>query len=789
MSALLRMAGLPIRTWLAGSAPDLFELVRALDHAEETYRERAAALAERLGEELVPRPELRVADRRLVLSVRRSLHQGRHADTTRLRTIVTEGLLPDVDQVTRLSARLRELEELTRLRIDAEHERLLALPWELVGSSLTLDSESFDIVADIRRRLSEGEPWSSKRLRKSSDYLWRMIARGSVKTTPRAWLGQVALVPLAEPDELETHAVAELSVDDRVATEWTQNVHTHRVGLARAEQLDPDHRISLPPLHRLEDGRLTVWTVDPSSPTPRAVMSNVRLALGLDEVVRLLGSRTRTVAELTRELPDVSPALLAKLARRGVLEVSAPLEQQRRRWRTITERDTPGDTGFVDVYRRTRGALSPDLAMLQHAFEQCRRIFALIRAERSPAEPAFTGRVGPQPRPVLDVFAEEATAQFEKGELALRPLGRSGWPAALQPGSGYARLLDLIASSDGPVSITAETLDALGAPRAPLRWPVDCLLRPMASGGWVLDNSGPAGVLDARFVETLRWLHGSVPAADDYRAFLAELDRLTGIPSVELLVPPLAERAANAVRRPRFTKLWTGDPHAGHYGSSWDEGADGFLPLGELSVHRADDGRIVISHAGRPLRILQHATRTPMVPWTVMNGILCADSPQRTSHTLRLGLSLRAHPQRAFVPRIDVAGSLVISVAQWAVDAGRLAPVGGGDLAELRALSRLRAELGLPRWVFVSGPYGEQPLACDLESLRALRVFEQTLKTLVRGDGPRTLTISEMLPAPDELPVRAAAEHVAAEILLRLPYGLTPQELAARAAREPVSVP
>lgn len=763
MNALLRIAGLPINAWLAGSAPDLFELVRALEEAESTYRERAAALAEQLGE-LVP--DLAVADRRLVLSVRRSLHRGELIDLSRVSGFV------DIDQVAALAVRVRELEELTRLRIEAEHERLLALPWDLVGPRL-----AGDVVADIRRRLDAGEPWSSKRMRKSSEYLWRMIARGAVKTTPRDWLGHVALVPLTDLTDfldLETHAVAELSVDDRVATEWTQNVHANRVGPALAGQLEPDHRISLPPLHRLEDGKLSVWTFDPSSPSPRMVLSTVRLALGLDEVVRLLGSRTRTVSEL----PAASPALLAKLARRGVLDVSAPLKQQRRRWRTVTERDTPVEPGFVDVYRRADGALSADLGSLQHAFEQCRRIFALIRADRPPAEPAFTDCVGSQPRPVLDVFAEEATAALDKGELIPHSRGKPGWPPAQQPDSGYARLLDLIASSQGPVTVTAETLDGLGAPQAELSWPTDLLLRPMASGGWVLDNSGAAGVLDARFVEALRWLHGTVPAADDHRAFLAELDRITAVPSVELLVPPLAERAANAVRRPRFTTLWTGDPHAGHYGPSWD--ADGFLPLSELTVHRADDGRIVISHAGRPLRIVQHATRTAMVPWTVMSRILGADSPQRAAHTPRLGHSLTAHPGRTFVPRITVADSLVISVAQWAVAADRLAPAGGGDLAELRALSRLRAELGLPRWVFVSGPYGQRPVACDLESVRAPRVFEQALKRL--GDAPRTLTISEMLPAPDALPVRAAADHVAAEILLRLPYGLTPQELAARAA-------
>ncbi|MFG1948322.1 hypothetical protein [Nonomuraea sp. NPDC048826] len=768
MNALLRMAGLPVSAWLAGSAPGLFALLRELEEAEETYREQAAALAERLGG-LVP--WLALADRRLVLSLRRRLHRGERVDLGRLAAYA------DVDEVARSADRVRALEEPARLRVETEHERLLALPLDLVGPVLPGN----DVVADIRRRLDAGEPWSSKRLRRSSEYLWRMIARGSVKTTPRAWLGHVALLRLDTRAEVESHAVAGLSVDDRIASEWTQNVHAHRAGLALAGHLDPDHRISLPPLHRLEDGRLTVWAVDPSSPTPRTVVSNVRLALGLDEIVRRLGSRTRTVAELS----GVSPDLLTKLVRRGVLEASAPLKRQRRPWRTAVDRDTPVESGFVDVYRRTGGALSADLGALRHAYEQCRRISALIRADQPPAEPAFAARVGAQPRPVLEVFAEEATARLGEDEPAPRKASRFGWPPARQADSGYARLLALIASAEGPVTITAETLDRLGAPPAPLDWPADLLLRPTASGDWVLDNSGPAGVLDARFVEALRWLHGDVPAADEHRAFLTELDRVTGVPSVELLVPPLAERAANAVRRPRFTRLWTGDPHAGYYGASWD--ADGFLPLSELTVHRADDGRVVISHEGRPLRVLQHATRTPLVPWNVLTALLCADSPQRGAYSLRLGHSLSAHPGRTFVPRITVAGCLVVSVAQWAVDADRLPLGDGGDLAELRALGRLRAELGLPRWIFVSGPYGGRPLACDLESVRAPRVLERARKRL--GDGPRTLTFAEMLPAPGEFPLRAAADQVAAEILLRLPFGLPPQEPAARTARETVPAP
>ncbi|MFI6811914.1 lantibiotic dehydratase [Nonomuraea sp. NPDC050328] len=775
MSALLRIAGLPISTWLAGSAPALFDLLRTLDQAETRYREHAAALADRLAE-LVP--ALAVAERRLILSVRRSLHQGRHPAVAALRPIVPDALQPALDEHERLSGLVHDLGRQAARHLDAEHERLLSLPWDLIGARLTHDRESFDIAADIRRRLTAGEPWTSKRLRRSSEYLWRMIARGTVKTTPRGWLGHVALLHLAD---VETHGVAgQISVSDEAAVEWTQNVHTHRVDLAGAEPLDPEHLISLTPLHWLDDGRLAIWTRDTTKPGSRDMMTcKVRLAAGLDRIVETLGPRARTVGDLTRELPQVSPAFLGKLARRGILDVSAPPHRQRRPWRTITEQETPPETGFVDVYRRANEPLSADLATLQHAFEQCRRIHALIKAEHPQTPPAFLDRLGEQPQPLMDVFVAEAAGRVEQESLASH--GRkTGWPPATSPDSAYGRLLALIAAADGPVDIGAGLLDELGAPQAPLTWPTDVMLRPLASGGWVLDGSGPAGVLDARFVDALRWLHGSVPAADHYRAFLDELDRLTGLPSVEVLYPPLSERAANAVRRPRYTRLWTGDPYCGQYWPFWDP--DGFLPLGELTVHQAD-GRVVISHAGRPVRIVQHVTRTATAPWTVLTEILNADSMARASHTRRLGFSLAAHPGRTFVPRITVAGALVVSPAQWSLDPARLAFLGGDALSELRALDRLRTELGLPRWVFLSHhQYGTQPVGCDLESVRAPRVLDQMLKALAKADSePRRLIITEMIPSPDALPVRAATDPVAAELMIRLPYDLSPQELAARA--------
>ncbi|WP_408962698.1 hypothetical protein [Nonomuraea angiospora] len=778
-SAVLRVAGLPIRLWLAASSPDLFACVRALNQVHDDHLREASALAGRLGDEVVPRPELPAAARRAVLAARRRLHQGQAltADQARrLREIVaTPALTAHLDRVTALSAELLRLEEQAGAQVEKEHDRLLAAPWHLLGSVPGgLACLTSDALADIERRLAQGEPWTSKKLRRRSDYLWRMIARGAAKTTPRTWLGQVSLVPVAGRS-------SGLSVNGQVAVEWTENVHARRAELAAsaADRLGPDLRLSMTPLHRVEGDRLAVWTVDPAAATPSLRAYRLRRSPALDRIVETLRSGVRPVSALE---PGSPPGLVGKLVRLGVLEVSAPLRQRRGRWEK-TSGSTAADAGagFVDVYRRADGAFTADLATLQRAFEQYRRLGLLIGEDEPRPEDRLRDRIGPRPRPVMDVFAEELAARTEEGELSRHALPQNAWPPAHRPGSGYARLLDLMAASPDAapaIDITPAMLDAVGAPDAPITWPVDCVVRPLPGGGWVLDNAGPAAVLDARFVETLRRLHGTVPAADAYRAFLAELDRISGIPSVELLIPPLVPQAANAIRRPRYTSFWTGDPDPGHYGTTWR--AARYLPLGELTAHREAE-RVVISHAGGPVRICTHATRSPLTPWSVLTRILCADSQQHAPRYRRLRCSLTAFPGRSFVPRITVAGSLVVSAAQWRIPVDRLDLAGGGDLAGLRALSRLRDRLGLPRWVFVAGPSGYRPRACDLESLRAVRVFEQALKELATDD---ELTVTEMLPAADELSVSDhGTERVAAEVAVRLPHAVPPTALAAAAAQ------
>ncbi|OKI36972.1 hypothetical protein A6A29_41265 [Streptomyces sp. TSRI0281] len=130
-------------------------------------------------------------------------------------------------------------------------------------------------------------------------------------------------------------------------------------------------------------------------------------------------------------------------------------------------------------------------------------------------------------------------------------------------------------------------LDDIGVLDQPTRWPVDVTLRPFDSAERAtLESVSPAGVLSARFTESLVRMNGGAHLADTYQAFLRRLDEETGIQSVEVLVPSLAERAANAVRRPLYTTAWTGDSDLFHYVPEPLRSGmrPAFLPLGQLEV-------------------------------------------------------------------------------------------------------------------------------------------------------------------------------------------------------------
>ncbi|MCP2258758.1 Lantibiotic dehydratase, C terminus [Streptoalloteichus tenebrarius] len=848
-TALLRLAGLPVRLWLAGSCPRLFTLLAEADRSATDYRAAAGRLAERIGEHLVPRPELTDRDRARLLDLRRALHNGHPVDARRCAAVA--GLVADLPEpapeiageLGSLAERarwLRALDAHIESEIAGERARLRGLPWRLLRSSpagaATLAHDAAEVVADIESRLAAGEDWEAKRLRQRGDYLWRLIGRGAVKTTPRSWLGQVAVLPVtgstgstgsAGPvgppagggrpagaagatspgdDALLSGVDGQPPTAHRYAVHQVSNVHTARERLA-ADRPDrgPERagrtaraEVTLTGLHWPDGDDLVWWVVDPAD---RNRMREVRLRAtpALRAVRRVLAQGPLPVADLLERLlgpgadgPGPRAALagfLDHLAELGVVQGTAEVSDHLSDWRhTPTLESTQDGPAFVDVYRQVRAVVSaPAVERVRAATGQALRLAALIDQERRDRRHPALALVDDRPRTVPDLVRRFLD---EHGDTPGPDHRWPGWPTADRPDSGYARLLAWLADrcdrGEDPIRLDEGLWDAVGAPEVDEDWPLDVLLRPLARGGplAVLETAAAPAATDARFAHGLTRLHGEPSSVRDYRAFLRELERRDGGRFVEVLVPPMTERAANAVRRPRYTDLWTGDPDHRPYhapGGSW-EGGHEYVPLHEITLRRVDD-RVVAEADGRVLWPMYHATRVPLPPWDVVVTLLCAAAPEGARRGCRWSRPLAAFPTRDHLPRVQIGDDLVLCPAQWRLRRSELWAPGASLGDRLRVLSGLMRRRGVPRWVFATRDGHTRPVPVDLAGLPAVRALDR----LLAAPDTAGLVVEEMLPTPEQFLVtdtaHAPGDRLAAQLLLRLPVGVTPAELAARASR------
>ncbi|MFD7165264.1 lantibiotic dehydratase [Streptomyces violascens] len=796
-TSLLRSAGLPMRLWCAAGSPGLFRLVRQLDHTEADFTRMSARLADAVGTLLVRDPSLSVTERRLTLAARRRLHHGlplppaEHASLVAVAARVSpDGWLAGALAGAReLSGRLEQLRADVAARYEAEKHRLAPAGYEAlrcspVGRRALLDG-TLPAGTEVAQRLAAGEAWTDRQLRKRADYLWRMIARGSAKVTPRGWLGHVALVSVCEGP---VDPARPLALTGEVSTDWTASIPPDRRAAVGPGELDDGTLVSFAALLRVREGHLEVLALDPGE---GIVLTPVRIRRTplIDELYGALRGGALTLRALEAAVaPEAGDAqrlvlrqFLVRLGEMGVLQLRTPPVQRSRSWQGALPqpRGERVDGGYLDVYRRTSGVLSAaDLAVLRAAIGQALRLQELMTDDAATpprgAPPFLTGR----DQPVLDILRAQLAARREPVEAGEH---RAQWPTGHSPGSGYAQLLDWLDTRiDGlpaghAIDIGARLLDRLGAPAARPDWPMDCIVRPLPGRHWALDITTPAAVLDARFIGALERLHGPLPHVEAYRGFLRRLDEESGIPSVELLFPALSRFSANAVRRPLYAAAWTGDPDLLAY-CDGNTGKPRFVPLDELTA-RWSAGQIVISDRSGPVRPLYHSVRNAPPPWDTVASLLLRGSPQASAWRRRLRHSLTALPGRDYVPRITVAGALVLSAAQWRLPAHLLPSPGDSELTQLRQLTRLRDRFGLPRWVFLSpGPGISSPLPCDLESLQALRVLERT--AAIAAASNLTPVIEEMVPSPSELTVSDLADPacapVATELMVRLPAGAPP---------------
>ena len=817
-SALLRVGGLPIRLWVAAGSPELFAQLRELEEQETRYRVLGGLLADRIGTELVPNDRLSARERRLALQLRRRLHNGEHVSAAACEALGAAanrvlasptGLGDELGRAARRSARLSNLESEAARAVDRQQRELLRAPWQLVRGSpvaeRALREGNSATFSDIAQRVRRGEAWEGKRLRRRSDYLWRMIARGATKTTPRHWLGHVALLHVSQ-DPLALFPLPGVHAEHAVHA--IENVHARRrkasdTGL---EAAGTSVRLAMAPLHWRDGGHMQFWVVDPADVSRMRDLRLRRTPL-LDAVSTALQAGTRSLGELEDTLMPAADerqrhvlrAFLEHLTELGVLQTSMPPRARLDGWHLVAPAPNgggpnvevrEGEDEFVDVYRRATAPLAyAGCLQLQAVALQAVRLLRLMHAGACLEERDPLPEVTERPRPVLELVAQRLHAKEQGASETERPRHRQdGWPAAAD-GSGYARLLEWMAAradDPGGIDITVDLLDALDAPENALEWPMDAMLRVLRPGTGpvaVLDHLAPAGTLDSRFASALAQLHGDVPQTAAYGAFLRELERHTGVAFVELLIPPLSDRAANAVRRPPYTRAWTGDADLDTYCAADGAAPPRYIPLNAITVRRRGTD-VVAEVDGRRIWPVYHATRSPMPPWNLLYRFLRAASPPLLPWGRSLGFSLDALAPRSAIPRITVAGALVLSCAQWRITRDQLWDFDAPPLAKARALQRLRQRLGLPRWIFVASSPGGKPLPADLESLRAIPTLER-----LAAEAPEAgMVIEEMLPSPDQLAVADSAgmpgDRLASELLLRLPCDESPTAMAARLAPE-----
>ncbi|QFZ20219.1 lantibiotic dehydratase [Saccharothrix syringae] len=787
---LLRLAGLPASLWAAGACPRLFTALADADAAAAACREHGRTLAARLGDRVVPHPGVTDRERQAVLRVRRAAHNGRPLpdDTTiaLARTAAARVDPPSAIGLDRLVARARhhrQAEDRVREDLAAEQHRLAGLPWRLLRSSpvggAALAHDAADLVADVERRLAAGEPWDGKRLRQRADHLWRLIARGTAKTTPRSWFAHIALVGGTDlPTAVAPTAVAPATVAPATVapatvapvappgaarpTPTAGPFATHEVPNVHTTRHDPAATTLAPTgLHWSHDGDFVTWAPHPDAPTllreirvrDTPALRAVRTALATgprphhDLVTTLLGPRA--------DDPAARAALTAftdHLATLGVLQRCHRVPERTSAWGPPRPRPRTGED-FLDVHRHVTGTPpAPDPTAVRTAVDVLRRLDALIRADTPPPPTTVHDLLDGRPTPLPDLVRRFLAERPDHRPAAT---DRDTWPVPHDPASGYAELLRRIGHT---TEITHDLLDDVGAPRPTTDWPVDCLLRPLPGDpGAVLEAVVPAGVLDARFARGLELLHGNEPAAvTAHREFLRGFEHRRGGRLVEVLVPPHNARSANAVRRPAYTDLWTGDPDAHPYLGRDHPGR--YVPLHEITLRR--DGRHVVAEArGERLWPVHHATRAPFPPWDLALALLLAAGP-RTPDRHR-PQPIAAFPDRRHLPRLT-AGPVVLTRAQWRVDRDELWAPDADVETRFRALGRLTRARALPRWVFAGAP-GDRQVPVDLAGLPALR----TLDRLLTAD---SLVLTEMLPDPTGSPVEdTAGDRLACQLLLRLP--------------------
>lgn len=804
-TAVLRVCGCPIGLWLSASNPDLSSLARRINGLESKYLALGAILADRLGTELVPRASLTSPERHLTLGIRRQLHRGVVLASSQAQDLVDllrqRMRLPDVakgmEKAIALSQEITTLNSTLLALAESEEVDLVRKAWDCLMRSTVLQQivhqRSPRFFSEMAERTLDGTSWASKSCRRNGEYLWQIIDRAATKTTPRDWHTHVAMVSIS----LQADS-GNVIANDCAATVWTENLHARRVAITLEHlQKDPTLDVALTPLYLHDGGDFVCWTIDRND---IGHMAEVRvrftellrtICATLEDGVLPVGQLAHVVANMAGESPELVHHFVEHLVELGILQTAPSPKEIVNNWLVLSDNVKPlsktfpyenlAQHAFLDVYRQINTPLSfARCLQMQRGFEQVERILAAIESDQF-----GEGEKQTDDFPPLSLLSLVGNRLSPMSAIEDFRLNIESWPRPKSAHSAYGRLFQYVAQrpeAEKTVDLSKELLDSMEAPDGSIDWPVDCLFRipqPATEFEAVLDEAFPAGSLDARFVDPLRLFHGTVSHADYYRKFLQQLEERSGVVFLELLVPPMSLGAANAVRRPLYTRAWTGDPDINFYCKLGDQ-KPYYVPLERINI-RKTRGRLYADVNGKPVCGVYHATRIALPPWDVVAQCLLAATPFPISWSPRcLRAPLAAFAGRTFMPRITVAGKLVISCAQWKVPSNSLWAYGASIAQKIKRIQALRSQLGLPRWLFVSAWDMRKPVACDLESIRSIRTLERLAAK------SKELRVVEMLPTPNQLLVReegpGTRDYAASSIMLRFPYDVPSSVLAAKAA-------
>ncbi|EFL37382.1 lantibiotic dehydratase [Streptomyces griseoflavus] len=557
--------------------------------------------------------------------------------------------------------------------------------------------------------------------------------------------------------------------------------------LARTLDADPGLREWIAPRRvpfvTVDDGRVRV-----PGRRPVTVSADTAAVLALCDGVR-------PARAITDALPDHDvPAVLADLvARRWVtwrLEVPAGTHPDRdlRTWLETVGAPGPRRRGIAALDRLEEGraavAAARDVDALVGAMTDLERDFteltdtAAVREKSASTAPcralvyhdsrrAATARLGPE---VLEALHPLRLLMDSAGWLTSR------LAAALRTGMRpvYERL-----AAEGPVDLAAFWFACLPVLHGPVRTTAGELQEEFAAR-WRRILSVPAG---ARRVD--------VRSADIEAAVRERLPGAGGWTAARYLSPDImiAADGTEAVARGDFT-LVLGELHlaANTLGASLfthqhpdvgelirltdrDHPAPRLLPL-IPKEHRARLSTRVRQTLIRPQDYqvaLTDFTADPTRPRAVRSadavveehgGDLVVRLPDGAtfpvtdvfSHVLTtLSMDLfRLLPQDDHTPRVTL-DRLVVARETWRL------PAAGADFADekdearrfVRA-RRWRARLGLPRYVFVVSPTESRPFYVDFDSPVYITILAKALRRLARGDQRGMVTITEMLPTPEQ---------------------------------------